>query len=559
MNQSFEEMGITIPFRRNSGKVKTTCPQCSATRHNPRDRSLSVDLDRGLWHCHHCGWSGALKRYTKPEAVARKEYKKPAQREINRCEERIATSAYSYVLRRGISDEAIEKAPIEFVGDTVRFVYECNGERINEKERSTLAKQFKLVPDAELIPWNIDAVRDTDECIITEGEFDAMAFMTAGRFDVISVPNGGGGDPKYLNDFKEGWFADKKTIYIASDTDKVGRQLAEKLANFFGRGRCRIVSYGDGCKDANEQLVKYGADSLLECLANAERATSSEVVSMGSRMQEVMTILRDGPRRGINIGLPNLDEICRFEPGRLCVVTGRPGSGKSEFIDEITTRLAINYGWGAAYFSPENQPISYHFIKIAKRLVGRMLTTDEADQPLRERVRQFTDTYFRHIVPKGDAQVDSILTTAADLVLYDNVRTLVIDPYNELQDDYGSTTETLYVSRMLSKLKHFAMDYGVLVILVAHPRQQRREMGDTGLDLYSISGSAHFYNKTDYGIIVQRNRDNGQVQVRADKVKFIENGVGGSASFQFDPDSGRYIPIIDGSLAPAPLRLIHNS
>ena len=98
-------------------------------------------------------------------------------------------------------------------------------------------------------------------------------------------------------------------------------------------------------------------------------------------------------------------------------------------------------------------------------------------------------------------------------------------------------------------------DWILVVILVAHPRQQRREMGDNGLDLYSISGSAHFYNKTDYGLIVQRNRESGEVEVRVDKVKFIENGAGGTAKFVFDPESGRYSPIVDGRAEAKPLRI----
>lgn len=552
---SFEQLGIEIPFRRNSGKVKTTCPVCSPTRHNPRDRSLSVDLDKGLWKCHHCGWSGRLQRYSAPAAEASHQYKLPEQRDIDRSDARLDTSSYNYVLNRGITAEAIDRAPVEFTDDWVHFVYECNGRRINVKQRKADEKRFTLVEGAELIPWNIDAVRDTDECIITEGEFDALAFITAGRTDVVSVPNGGSGKSAYFDDFMEGWFADKKTIYIASDSDKVGRQLADELVARFGRGRCRIVAYGEGCKDANEQLVKYGAESLLECLDKAERATSRESVPLGARMMEAVAILRQGPKRGITLGLNNLDEICRFEPGRLCVVTGRPGSGKSEFIDEITARLAINHGWGTAYFSPENMPLGNHFIKIAKRLTGRQLTEDDVLNQANAGVWDFMTKYFHHIIPQGEALSDDILAIAADLVLYNGVRTLVIDPYNELQDDYGSATETTFVSRLLTKLKRFATDYGVLVILVAHPRQQRRECGDNGLDLYSISGSAHFYNKTDYGLIVSRNRENDLVEVRVEKVKFTENGTGGTASFRFDAESGRYCPVINGRLEQAPLRL----
>ena len=120
--KTFDQLGIEIPFRRNSGKVKTTCPHCSATRHNPRDRSLSVDLDRGLWNCHHCGWSGGLSQYSAPKAYAKQEYQKPAQRAIDRSGASKSGAALSYVLSRDISAEAIAQAPIEFAGSPVRFV-----------------------------------------------------------------------------------------------------------------------------------------------------------------------------------------------------------------------------------------------------------------------------------------------------------------------------------------------------------------------------------------------------------------------------------------------------
>ena len=552
--QTFEQYGIEIPYRRTSGKVRSTCPQCSATRHNPRDRSLSIDLDHGWWKCHHCGWSGSLKNYNAPEFTS-KDYKLPEQHPVDHSPQMADTAAYAYVISRGISPEAIAAAPVEFTPTVVKFVFECDGKRINEKCRSANAKRFSLVEGAELIPWNIDAVRDTSECIITEGEFDALAFITAGRADVVSVPNGGSAATSYFDDFMDGWFDNKTTIYIASDNDKVGRQLAADLVKRFGKGRCRLVSYGPGCKDANEHLLQYGAKSLLECLTKAERATSDEVVSLGDRLLEALSIVRQGPQRGITLGLQNLDEICRFESGRLCVVTGRPGCGKSEFIDEIATRLAINHHWGVAYFSPENMPLGNHFIKIAKRLVGHPLTEDDLNNQAFDPTVKFMNRYYHHIIPSGDARIDDILDAAADLVLYNNVRTLVIDPYNELQDDYGAATETLYVSRLLTKLKRFATDYGVLVILVAHPRQQRREAGETALDLYSISGSAHFYNKTDYGIIVSRDTEHNRVEVRVDKVKFVENGTGGKVFFKFDLDSGRYLPIINGRLEQSPLQM----
>ncbi|KAK1573035.1 hypothetical protein Q3G72_007587 [Acer saccharum] len=69
-----------------------------------------------------------------------------------------------------------------------------------------------------------------------------------------------------------------------------------------------------------------------------------------------------------------------------------------------------------------------------------------------------------------------------------------------------SNTETEYVSQMLTKIKRFALHHSVHVWFVAHPRQLHYWVGGPP-NLYDISGSAHFINKCDNGIVVHRNRD----------------------------------------------------
>ena len=67
-------------------------------------------------------------------------------------------------------------------------------------------------------------------------------------------------------------------------------------------------------------------------------------------------------------------------------------------------------------------------------------------------------------------------------------------------------TETEYVSQMLTKIKRFAQHNDVHVWFVAHPRQLQGWRGEPP-NLYDISGSAHFINKADNGIVIHRNRD----------------------------------------------------
>jgi twinkle protein len=58
--KTWEDVGIDVHGRGAGPEVKTTCPQCSASRKKKSYRCLSVNLDKGVWHCWHCAWSGSL-------------------------------------------------------------------------------------------------------------------------------------------------------------------------------------------------------------------------------------------------------------------------------------------------------------------------------------------------------------------------------------------------------------------------------------------------------------------------------------------------------------------
>ena len=105
-------------------------------------------------------------------------------------------------------------------------------------------------------------------------------------------------------------------------------------------------------------------------------------------------------------------------------------------------------------------------------------------------------------------------------------------------------SETQYVSECLTKIHMFCILNGVHVILVAHPTKLRKENGKYEVPtLYSISGSAHFFNKTDNGISVYRDFETNVVTVYVQKVRFDWIGKIGFASFNFNPDTRQYSSI----------------
>lgn len=552
--ERFEDYGIRLPGSQRSGNVKIFCPKCQHSRPHP-DKSLSVDVDKGVWKCHYCNWTGALRKHNQLVDYQKKTYRLPSPRP----QARLSEKALSWFGSRGISERTLEEMKVSegrkkmpqtgTEMNTVQFCYYLEGELINVKYR-TGDKKFMMESGAELIPYNIDSVRDSESCIVTEGEMDALSFVEIGRKDVISVPAGASNNSSYLDRFIDEYFENKKRIYIASDTDAKGLVLRDELMRRFGAHRCFIVTYGDDCKDANEHLMKYGKQSLAKCLENAKEVVPDGVYCLADYEKKIDAIFAHGLKRGMIIGHPLFDAICSFETKRLCVVTGIPSSGKSEFIDEMCIRLNLFHGLKCAFFSPENLPLELHAIKLLEKLSGKKVSPDDGRGTAIkigdyiEAKQYYADNFF-HILPTEKYTLDAVLEAAEYLVRRRGIRILVIDPYNRLENEQDSReTETQYISRVLDRLTIFAQQNDALVFLMAHPKKVPKDNGNGGVPtFYDIAGSAHFFNKTDYGIIVHRDMTAGNTLVRVEKVKFRHLGQKGDVRFGFNTDNGRYISL----------------
>ena len=71
---NFTELNIDLKGK-TSGQIKTKCPKCHHKRRKKNDPSLSVDIDKGLYNCHHCGFKGSIKFKNKSEWILPKENK----------------------------------------------------------------------------------------------------------------------------------------------------------------------------------------------------------------------------------------------------------------------------------------------------------------------------------------------------------------------------------------------------------------------------------------------------------------------------------------------------
>ncbi|MBD3590364.1 bifunctional DNA primase/helicase [Bacteroides sp. GM023] len=554
--------------RRTSGVVKTICNKCLPTRHNKRDHSLRVNIDTGHCHCYHCGADFYVpddnEEREKAEHRAARQRRAAAipqhfQRPVFDSSKTVLSEATErwLVETRCIPQSVIAALRIteqdEYMPQSAKnercicFNYFEGEQLINTKFRGINEKHFKMVQGAELIPYNIDSVLGQTSCIIHEGELDAASSIAAGFKSVISVPAGANSNLSWLDRFMETHFEDLKEIIIAVDTDSAGLKLRDELINRLGAERCRVVTYGPECKDANEHLCKYGISSLRIAIEQAAEVPLEGVFTAADLHGDLLALFDNGFGPGADTGWKEMDDICTYERGRFAVITGMPGAGKSEWLDELVLRLCLRHQWKIAFFSPENIPIVYHHRKLIEKLTAhRFQRSYGMSEGLMMQAEEFLTENVSHISLKGNVTPERVLGKARELVVRRGCRILVLDPLNRFDHaPQPGQTETQYLSNLLNKFTEFAVQYNCLVILVAHPRKMNRNPVTNStprVEMYDINGSADFYNKADYGIVVERDKEVGVTRVYVDKVKFKHLGLGGMVTFAYDPVSGRYLP-----------------
>ena len=555
----------------NDGKKKQFCPECHANRTDKRDKSLSVDWEKCIAHCHYCGKNfffgkteriGNYRHPKVPSPMKEKMYHKPAKlvNETAPDDKVLAWFASRGIPAEVVTQEGITQAARSFpqtsqVEKCIVFPYMVEGELVNRKYR-TARKHFMLESGAELVPWRIDHIRETPECIITEGEMDALSFIVAGRDDVISVPNGAQKNLTWLDRFIETHLENKERIYIAADTDAKGLDLRAELVRRFGEEKCRIVTYGEGCKDANELLQKSGVEAVRKSIEEAQEVPLEGIYTASDVKEELLALFEKGLQKGAVLGMGELDDMLSLEVGRLMIVTGIPGDGKSEFLDEMAVHLSLNYDWRCAWFSPENFPVTLHHPKLIEKLIGKrflkgLITLAEFDAAVNYLSHNFFD-----ILPEEGYRVDTILEKAEALVRRKGIRVFILDPYNCLEHQIPTgQSETQYISEFLEKLRSFARRRQVLVVLAAHPTKMKRDPLTKQFPvptMYDISGSAAFFNKADFGIAIERDRTKEVTRVHVQKVKFRHLGYPGVASFKYNTHNGRFVSIEEGKTPDIP-------
>jgi len=532
----------------SSGENAMPCPVCSESRKNKTGKCFSFNVSKGAGRCNHCDIVLVQKREFEKKTET-KAYKLPLFKNNTKYSQKIK----EFFESRKISEktllalkvtESVEWMPKANKETTaINFNYFRNGELVNVKYRGA-GKDFKLSKDAELIFYNLDCTIDNDTIIIVEGEMDCLALYEAGFKNTISVPNGAGLGKinfDYIDNCIDS-FSENTKFIIATDNDTAGQNLQTELARRLGFENCSKVIFKD-CKDANDCLIKYGIQGIIESIADRKEFPIVGAFQALDFIDSIYKYYREGLPKGCGIEMQGFDELLKFHEGYMTVITGIPGHGKSEVLDMILVKLNLIHGWKHAIFSPENHPLELHFSKFAEKIIGKQFdgAYRMTENELGEAIDNINKNYF-FIKPEEDFSLDNILATVKMLVRRKGVKSFVIDAWNKLDHKY-TENETKYISKELDKIALFCEKYHVHGFIVAHPTKILKDK-TTGLyevpNLYNINGSANFFNKPANGITVYINRQSKKSEIHIQKVKFKHWGTIGLCEWNWNFKNGRY-------------------
>lgn len=537
-----------------SGQKRVLCPQCSSDRKKSNDKCLTCNGNDGTWFCHHCNWAGSLGG----EDWKPKEYAKPIPPLSD-----LPEVVLKWFADRGIGIETLTYNRIAY-GETympqekktvnaIQFVYYRGDDVVNIKYRDG-KKNFKQVANAEKIVYGYNDILNKKEIIIVEGEMDKLSVAEAGYFNCFSVPDGAPSPTThnytskftYLESITDILSVAEKIILMV-DNDPAGQKLEEELARRIGREKCWKVTYPEDCKDANEVLVKHSKEAVGDLIKYARPIPVEGLFGVIDIQGEVLGLYDRGLKRGTTTGWERVDAFYTVRRCEWTVITGIPGHGKSEFIDNLAINLAIDQGWRIALFSPENLPIERHCAKLVEKYTQMPFvdgfTNKIGKDDLKEAMSYLQDKLRFIMPPEDEMNLDKILELARVAVYRDGIRGLSIDPWNEIDHSRPSgMTETEYVSQALSRIRRFARYYDLHIWVIAHPTKLQKDLsGKYPVPTpYDISGSAHWRNKADNALAIYRDMETDEVFLHIQKIRFREVGRIGVTHLEYNKVNGTY-------------------
>src|SRR5690606_19344827 len=113
-----------------------------------------------------------------------------------------------------------------------------------------------------------------------------------------------------------------------------------------------------------------GKTAVAHMIENAKQWPLEGIMAMDDIFPVLQEWFENGYPEGVKAGVPGFDELLRFSPGQMTMVTGIPGHGKDEFLNWLLANLARKEGWKIGLFDFEETPPETTS-KLAEKIAGK--------------------------------------------------------------------------------------------------------------------------------------------------------------------------------------------
>lgn len=273
-------------------------------------------------------------------------------------------------------------------------------------------------------------------------------------------------------------------------------------------------------------------ESLLDAIATSRPMWTDEVCLLDD-------IPESAPQRGYETGFKLLDEWgFRVVRPAFMPIIGPYGSGKSVLIRQLACQLYRLHGWRCLITSFEEKVKPRYVRDLRAHLIGHEDHDNQGElgwtpkHPQRWTAQDVAEADdhiragFRFLRRKRGAVLDAdrLVDRIEFAVRVYGCEVVIVDPVNEIDHQVPKgMSKTDYMGHFMMQLKQLADDYGLLMIVCAHPPKdgtQRRG----ARHLYTLADgadTAHYGNKADIGWCVWRphNDEHSPTYLNIDKTK----------------------------------------
>ena len=277
-----------------------------------------------------------------------------------------ATTNYQYLLSRGIKKETQQRiGGIYFKSNWLnpKGNYNC-GDRclIDTGNNSIIAratspdvdKKYKVIKVNKTQIYNNRALKKSNEIVfIVEGEIDCLSIETlkdipTQKWQMLKFSAIGLGGASNTNKLKDLINPTQRYI-ILPDNDKTGIETGKKIEKILSdSGALYInaldrVSYTEGCKDANDELMCGDLQSMvLTSIEEVKKLQSITEKSCAAAELDYFRTIKDKPRElCVPTGFNNLNNVLNggFYEG-LYIIGAISSLGKSTFMLQVADQIA---------------------------------------------------------------------------------------------------------------------------------------------------------------------------------------------------------------------------